>query len=590
MGTLGPIFPHRSELQNCPPLRNAVIFLALLGILFALASISLHLLDTDNIGVDDANIFFVYAKNLAEGNGLVYNTGGERVEGFSSLLWTLLLGVIYKLPGNPEPTILFVNLVFMASALTALISFGGKWMVQRTGQPVQPLLGIGGFLLLAWSLASPSLVIWTTISLMENGLWTAVAIFATLLMLEHSDEDLPPFRTRLFFSILLVMVILSRPEGMLWAAVLGLGSFVGIWLRGGGLLRSFKAVFLPALACLFTVGGLFTFRLYYFGYPFPNTYYAKVSPDRFYNLLEGGKYLVHFQLSNWLVPLFTLVAIFGAWKLCRCVIWRMRSASLQMRGETPSDITVGLLSVVLLVGGSIPVLVGGDHFSMFRFYQVVWPLLPLPLFLMIGPILSQRINLPWSWRVAIPALGLVLFVILPADAWFRLSSSHRIRSEFTIVERDSALGVLLNRTFAANERPSLGVVAAGAIALAYEGEVIDMMGLNNSIMAHAAGDRKGRKNHAAFNKDILLQQSPEIIAAGEISSPETFAADHKKQMAYLEQHPSEDVLKGLRNEDRFLKTYELGFIEVDGGKLVGGWFLKSYIPKLRALRYRPVAY
>ena len=113
-------------------------------------------------------------------------------------------------------------------------------------------------------------VIWTTISLMENGLWTAVAIFATLLMLEHSDEDLPPLRTRLFFSILLVMVILSRPEGMLWAAVLGLGSFVGIWLRGGGLLRSFKATFLPALACLFTVGGLFTFRLYYFGYPFPN--------------------------------------------------------------------------------------------------------------------------------------------------------------------------------------------------------------------------------------------------------------------------------------------------------------------------------
>ena len=98
----------------------------MLGILFALASISLNLLDTDNIGVDDANIFFVYAKNLAEGNGLVYNTGGERVEGFSSLLWTLLLGVIYKLPGNPEPTILFVNLVFMASALTALISFGGK--------------------------------------------------------------------------------------------------------------------------------------------------------------------------------------------------------------------------------------------------------------------------------------------------------------------------------------------------------------------------------------------------------------------------------------------------------------------------------
>ena len=69
-------------------------------------------------------------------------------------------------------------------------------------------------------------------------------------MLEHSDEDLPPLRTRLFFSILLVMVILSRPEGCL-KAVLGLGSFVGIWLRGGGLLRSFKAFLCqPLPACL----------------------------------------------------------------------------------------------------------------------------------------------------------------------------------------------------------------------------------------------------------------------------------------------------------------------------------------------------
>ena len=82
-------------------MRNAVIFLALLGILFALASISLHLLDTDNIGVDDANIFFVYAKNLAEGNGLVYNTGGERVEGFSSLLLDSFAGSHLQVTWQP---------------------------------------------------------------------------------------------------------------------------------------------------------------------------------------------------------------------------------------------------------------------------------------------------------------------------------------------------------------------------------------------------------------------------------------------------------------------------------------------------------
>ncbi len=566
-------------------MRNAVIFLALLGILLALSRISLHRLDTANIGVDDANIFFVYAKNLAEGNGFVYNMGGERVEGFSSLLWTLVLGAVFALPGQPEPAILFLNLVLVAAALAVLTGFFRQWMARRTGQPVQPLLGIGGFILLAWALASPSFVIWTTVSLMENGLWTAVAVLATVLMLAHARADAPPVRVRILFSVLLVLVILSRPEGMLWAAVLGVGAFLGRWLRGGGIVRSFATVALPAAGCVLAVGGLFAFRLSYFGHPFPNTYYAKVSPDRLYNLLEGGKYLVRFQLSNWLVPVFTLVALFGGWKLVRCAFWRLRSASLEMRGETPSDITVGLLSLVVLVGGAIPVLVGGDHFAMFRFYQVVWPLLPLPLLLMVGPMLAQRINPPRSWRVAIPALGLALFVVLPTDSWFRLGPEHRIRSEYSIVERDRALGYQLNRTFPATERPSLGVVAAGAIALAYDGEVIDMMGLNNSTMAHAEGDRKGRKNHAAFNKDVLLEQRPDILAPGPVQSLEALAAAHRQQVARLEENPAEDVLKGLRSEERFLELYELGVLEAESGMLVGGWFLKSYLPELRGQKY-----
>ena len=39
---------------------------------------------------DDAFISLRYAGNLARGDGLVYNVG-ERVEGFTNLLWTLLL-------------------------------------------------------------------------------------------------------------------------------------------------------------------------------------------------------------------------------------------------------------------------------------------------------------------------------------------------------------------------------------------------------------------------------------------------------------------------------------------------------------------
>ncbi|MBE7560362.1 hypothetical protein HS125_16035 [bacterium] len=40
--------------------------------------------------VDDAFISFRYAENLAAGRGLVFNPG-ERVEGYSNLLWVLIL-------------------------------------------------------------------------------------------------------------------------------------------------------------------------------------------------------------------------------------------------------------------------------------------------------------------------------------------------------------------------------------------------------------------------------------------------------------------------------------------------------------------
>ena len=42
------------------------------------------------VGIDDANITQVYARNIAAGHGYVYNIGGERVEGSTSLLWTLI--------------------------------------------------------------------------------------------------------------------------------------------------------------------------------------------------------------------------------------------------------------------------------------------------------------------------------------------------------------------------------------------------------------------------------------------------------------------------------------------------------------------
>jgi len=72
---------------------------------------------SENRIIDDAYISYRYAHNLIEGQGLVFNTG-EYVEGFTNLLWTLMMTV-------PEalglPLHLFAAFLGVAFGLLALV-------------------------------------------------------------------------------------------------------------------------------------------------------------------------------------------------------------------------------------------------------------------------------------------------------------------------------------------------------------------------------------------------------------------------------------------------------------------------------------
>src|SRR5919202_1675726 len=50
---------------------------------------------------DDEMISMRYARNLALGSGFVWNPGGERVEGYSNLLWVLYMALVHLLPVPP---------------------------------------------------------------------------------------------------------------------------------------------------------------------------------------------------------------------------------------------------------------------------------------------------------------------------------------------------------------------------------------------------------------------------------------------------------------------------------------------------------
>jgi len=90
---------------------------------------------------DDAFISFRYARNLAEGHGLVWNVG-EAVEGYTNFLWVLLMAAGMR--AGIEPEMLSVALgVASGVAVLALV----LWRNAKTLGWEQPLVWLAPLLL-----------------------------------------------------------------------------------------------------------------------------------------------------------------------------------------------------------------------------------------------------------------------------------------------------------------------------------------------------------------------------------------------------------------------------------------------------------
>ena len=166
-----------------------------------------QLFDAPLTGIDDADIFFVYARHFAEGNGFVYNLGSERVEGFSSLLWTLICAAGFAITPTPERLLFGINV-----SLMALTVFIGLRALLSSGPPSQGR-SLGALFFGLALLSTPGFVHWMTLALMENALWTLLLLSGTLL------ATLSPLgtRSRIALAIVVTALVPTRPEAMLWA-------------------------------------------------------------------------------------------------------------------------------------------------------------------------------------------------------------------------------------------------------------------------------------------------------------------------------------------------------------------------------------
>jgi hypothetical protein len=83
--------------------------------------------------IDDAFISFRYAKNLAEGKGLVFNEG-ERVEGYTTFLWVLIMAAAHE-AGFNLPWISKVFAILCAAALILSVAVFSRFHFKEKSHP-----------------------------------------------------------------------------------------------------------------------------------------------------------------------------------------------------------------------------------------------------------------------------------------------------------------------------------------------------------------------------------------------------------------------------------------------------------------------
>ncbi|MBK9927443.1 MAG: hypothetical protein IPP66_19410 [Anaerolineales bacterium] len=521
-------------------------------------------------GIDDANIFFVYAKNVSSGYGFVFNIGSEKVEGFSSLLWTLICVVVFKLSTRPEATLLTVNLLAITLGVTMCLSFIQTTLLNSNDNQYSRQLWSLTFLILLFT--SPTYIIWNTITLMENAVWGTLLLVTAIYVIKNADNWM--------ITPLLILLLLTRPEAFLWVTVFTL-ILLTQRIAVYGISKALKRTISVFIIVTLTIISLTIFRQLYFGYPLPNTYYAKVSPSLSYNLLQGWLYFTEYLISSPVV--------------CICILATIMTGAYSIYTLTKGKLTANrlhFLPVIASTGLAIPFTTGGDHFGSFRFYQGVYPILILCLIYFTSSILPHYSHLKYDadslrrQRIAVaPSIGLLLvssFILYQINTWKSFIATSNMPGEFGIAQAGREVGEFAKETFSILPKlPSIGMITVGGVKYAYPGEIVDLMGLNNLLMAHNGGNRLGMKNHAAFEKVTFYQLKPDMVTLKIVSTQDWEYSATELQMSWANSIP----LKRLYDDSAFLELYTYAKIirdDVSIDKALVSWFRKDFLTRLEA--------
>lgn len=429
---------------------------------------------------DDAFISFRYARNLAEGNGLVWNCG-ERLEGYTNFLWTLAMAIPHYLKHDPVAFSFFMGMAFFALTLAFTYKLAVSLLESHW-------LGILTLVLLG---TNYSFSCYATGGL-ETQMQTAFFVIAAYLVVGSMKQGSFNVGRTLFLSLISALAVLTRPDSALPMAV---------WLGVSGYLilrekSNRKAALLFALIgpIVVIIGAWVFWKIGYYGEVLPNTFYAKASSIT--SPIRGLKYVYAFFSSYWLFvfPLLVIAAV----------------KSMNSR--------LAVLAVGTLVWLAYVVKVGGD-FMEFRFIVPVMPF----IFVLIVWVSCVFIK---NKAVQVALVALVLFGSLQymtvGRTFYQTGLNENgistIPEQYEyVIGKDGQpgwieMGLALREAFPKGSKVLIGVTPAGAIPYYSELQSLDMLGINDRWVARygtVIGDYPGHQRLATV--DYMLKRRVNLV-------------------------------------------------------------------------------
>ncbi len=425
--------------------------------------------------VDDAFISFRYARNLAEGHGLRFNVGEDPpVEGYSNFLWVLLLTPVEAL-GWPTPQ---VSSVLSVACGLVLIWRVVRFLHMRMRLALTPLILSALFLT-----TLPPLAVWAT-----SGLAMVPSALLVFMMFEFVLAD-PRGPRGLAGGIAAALLILLRVDGMIWAAgIIGLAGILALQRRDRSAVKPIAICVAIAAILLAT---LTVFRLAYFGWPLPNTVYAKAELSAM-TLERGVKYLLRLPLE---FPHLALILAAGA-------VMDVGSDRVRAPGRRALWIALGGFGYVLLAGG--------DWMPMCRLLVPALPLAAVVFAMVLASLSSSRLvvvgcglaaavlSLLPAYNVHVVPSGVRKSLHFRQPVYEFCSEYERWVRQRRVTAEGTEVGLALRQYTQPSE--SLIAVAIGARAYYSHLVILDRAGLVNAAVAHRPTPR--RRTPAGHDKVV----------------------------------------------------------------------------------------